>query len=497
MKVSVLALALVAWSVQAADHIDSPAAVADPLADILDFYAFMAPACQTMGGTGCEAEPEELVLALTVSPFATGETQFSDAVEYHFFFENDVGVASQIDCSVSADQVVSCAGLNGLSVQAPVGEIGTNGDIRVFAGLRDDPFFFDFEAIMNFQTIGIAAFNPPGTDFLAGANVLSIVIGIQNAAFPAGSGATDSNGDDINVQKVWVSSERTTKMGITGGISGSWYNPDQNGQGWVIEVVSNPSGEDQFVVYFYGYDDAGGRLWLIGSGPGIDGDNASVDVIRTDGTGFGGNFDPASFALDTVGTMAFSFIDCDTATVSFSPVDGGDLAEFTTDMTRLTSISSLGCSLSSKAQIDRVGRPLISSVISAPLKDSYNAASDPSTWAASFGADLEAGLTALDSADLVAGNALAPPSVMGPLLVDDRLKVDLEWSACPGYLGLEFSELVPQPHTNDCGGRKLEEDVLDSSLSVLVSGFDPVVSDFVDANDVPFLTVFPFLAPPN
>ena len=57
--------------------------------------------------------------------------------------------------------------------------------------------------------------------------------------------------------------------------------------------------------------------------------------------------------------------------------------------------------------------------------------------------------------------------------------------------------LVPQPNTNDCGGRGLADDVFDELMSIVVSGFDPVVSDFVDSNDVPFLTDFPFLAEPH
>jgi len=116
--------------------------------------------------------------------------------------------------------------MGGLSVSARVGEVGVNGDIRVYAGLRDDPFFWDLEAQERFQTMGIAAYTDPGTDSLAG---------------------------------------------INGAISGSWYNPDQNGQGWVIEVLGTSAGRLQFLSYFYGYDNNGEQLcirphWLMCSG---------------------------------------------------------------------------------------------------------------------------------------------------------------------------------------------------------------------------------------
>lgn len=110
----------------------------------------MNPACTTSGGTGCEAPPEELILALNVYPSATETTQFSDAVVYHIYFENDVGVASQIDCSISAGQIITCAGLIGLSVSAPVDEIGVNGDIE--AALM---------AIDNADSITGNSFSPP------------------------------------------------------------------------------------------------------------------------------------------------------------------------------------------------------------------------------------------------------------------------------------------------------------------------------------------------
>jgi hypothetical protein len=103
----------------------------------------------------------------------------------------------------------------------------------------------------------------------------------------------------------------------------------------------------------------------------------------------------------------------------------------------------------------------------------------------------------IDLADDVPGNPLAAPAVLAPIMADDRLTVDLEWSQCGGVWGIEFSFLVPQPHPNDCGGRKLADDVVDELLSIVVSGFDPIVSDFVTANDVPFLTGFPFLAAPH
>jgi len=492
---TLLSVLLSSLAAHANDQFDSPSAANDPVADITQYYAFMNPPCRTSGGNGCEAPPEELILAFTVAPSANEASRFSDNVIYHIYFENDADSDSQIDCSISADQMITCAGLNGLSVTAPVGETGVNGDIRVFAGLRDDPRYADLDALTRFGQIGVQAFNAPGIDTIAGTNTLAIVVGIKYNSFPAGSGATDSNGHAVNIQKTWVASERI-ESAINAGVSGSWYNADLDGQGWVIEVLKTKSGVNNLLFYFYGYEDNGDRLWLLGISDIADGSEFTVDVLRTNGMGFGNNFDPGSFSAESIGSMTFTFSDCNTGNVDFTP-SGADLSAFSIPVTRLTGIAMADCIYSSAGQVDRRGRPMTSTLISKEKRDAYNSASDPSSWQSMYGDDLQAALEGIDNADGISGNSFDPPSEIAPILADDRLKVDLEWSQCLGVWGLELSLLVPQPNTNDCGGRMLDYDYIEEFLSMTISGFDPLYDDFVTANDVPFQTEFPFLAAPH
>ena len=60
LNVSIITFMLLTGAAQAADHMDSPATEADPSADLLDLYAFVAPLCGSGTGTTCEDEPEEL-----------------------------------------------------------------------------------------------------------------------------------------------------------------------------------------------------------------------------------------------------------------------------------------------------------------------------------------------------------------------------------------------------------------------------------------------------
>ena len=63
----------------------------------------------------------------------------------------------------------------------------TGGNLTVFAGLRDDPFFFDltrFQAIVGGQA---TAFRNPGVDAFAGLNTLALVVELPASALGAAS----------------------------------------------------------------------------------------------------------------------------------------------------------------------------------------------------------------------------------------------------------------------------------------------------------------------
>ena len=60
--------------------------------------------------------------------------------------------------------------------------IADKNGVKLFAGVRDDPFFFDlgrFSAIIGGQATGFA---DPGTDAFAGLNTYAIVLELPTAA---------------------------------------------------------------------------------------------------------------------------------------------------------------------------------------------------------------------------------------------------------------------------------------------------------------------------
>ena len=126
------------------DHADAPAAKADPTVDINDLYGWM-------DGTN-------VVFALTVFPSATGATdagpgsQFSNKVQYviHTSSGPSFGhTASNEDiiCTFDATQKISCwVGTDEYvtgDASAATGISSADGKLKVFAGVRADPFFFN------------------------------------------------------------------------------------------------------------------------------------------------------------------------------------------------------------------------------------------------------------------------------------------------------------------------------------------------------------------
>lgn len=209
-------LSAASWAI-AADHIDAPAAVADPTADITDLYAW--------------SEPANVIFALNVAPLAGADAKFSDKVQYVIHTESaakfgSAGEKVDIICTFDAAQKISCwVGEKGYvtgDASATTGLESADKSFKVFAGLRDDPFFFNLTGFKDTVSTVKAAIKggglmidaagcpaldgatsavlvnklktdptstPPGgaaKDFFAGKNVLSIVLSVDKKLLNAG-----------------------------------------------------------------------------------------------------------------------------------------------------------------------------------------------------------------------------------------------------------------------------------------------------------------------
>src|SRR5438876_8571598 len=171
-------------------HISGPRAAAEPIADITDLYAFPSP-----------EHSGRLVLVLNTLPFAPPSAAFSDGLIYRFRLRPLTANTQQdgapfaaggeeivLDCVFSApgsghgadapEQEGTCATPAGETVSMRVNDEcgGQAHGVRVFAGLRWDPFIMDAPTTLKTIATGALAFTDPGAIYLDGKNVLSLVV---------------------------------------------------------------------------------------------------------------------------------------------------------------------------------------------------------------------------------------------------------------------------------------------------------------------------------
>lgn len=195
----VAVVAIAGGIVYAADHIDSPA-VTNQTTDITDVYAFQGENTSNMVFV---ANTQGLM-----APSATGAAKFDPNTLLEFNIDNNgdnvedlviQGIAK--DGKMYVYGPVKPAGTGTQSVLkgiptasvdiTPYGSsavIGTGGGLKVFAGPRDDPFFFDLAQFKHVIAGDAASFNNPGSDTFAGTNVMSLVVEVPKSMLGSSNG---------------------------------------------------------------------------------------------------------------------------------------------------------------------------------------------------------------------------------------------------------------------------------------------------------------------
>ncbi len=118
--------------------------------------------------------------------------------------------------------------------------------------------------------------------------------------------------------------------------SGSWFDPERSGEGFVVEALS----DTRALVYWFTYDGQGNQAWIFSDGI-LDGNTLTVDnALISSGGLFGEDFDPDQVTFDSWGTLTMEF-SCDAATVTYSsPLSG--FGSGTRQVQRLTELAGLG-----------------------------------------------------------------------------------------------------------------------------------------------------------
>ena len=175
------------------DHISGPRALADPIADITDVYAFPSP-----------ERPGQLVLVMNTLPFAPPSALLSDGLVYRFRLRPLTARAATdptpfavgekeftFDCVFSDPSAGNGAHGQEGTITTPAGDVvsfrvndeegGSGHGVRVFAGPRWDPFIMDAPAALKTIATGELAFTDDGSIYMDGKNVLSLVVEVDCA----------------------------------------------------------------------------------------------------------------------------------------------------------------------------------------------------------------------------------------------------------------------------------------------------------------------------
>lgn len=184
--------------IYAADHIDAPA-VTGQSSDITDLYVFQG-----------ENKNNMVFVANTqglLSPGATSGAKFNENTLIQFSIDNngdnveDLVLQAKYDASSDKMTVYGPIKPTNIGTQSilegrqmasvkvteygAAPRIGTVNNVSVFAGPRDDPFFFDLTAFRKVIGGTASAFAKPGVDTFAGTNVLSVVIEVPKSMLGA------------------------------------------------------------------------------------------------------------------------------------------------------------------------------------------------------------------------------------------------------------------------------------------------------------------------
>jgi plastocyanin len=153
-------------------------------------------------------------------------------------------------------------------------------------------------------------------------------IGMAGTIIVLDSGDNGDNGDPPD-------------FAINFGLTGSWFNPETGGQGFLFDVLPDGSEGPSLVVYWFTYaDQAGGpetQRWFIAQGGYSPGDDAvQLEILMVTG----GVFDqPDPVDLNVIGVAELVFEDCMNATLTYDiDLDGDPEANMsgTIPVTRLS-----------------------------------------------------------------------------------------------------------------------------------------------------------------
>jgi len=127
---------------------------------------------------------------------------------------------------------------------------------------------------------------------------------------------------------------------IEAGTSSAWFDPARNGEGFMLEILS----DELAVMYWFTYDLEGAQDWYIAQGE-IRGNRILFpELMQVSGGEFGPGFDPDKVTRKVVGSASFIFSSCDSGAMDWLiDQDDNGRRQGRMNLTRITRVMGLEC----------------------------------------------------------------------------------------------------------------------------------------------------------
>jgi hypothetical protein len=127
---------------------------------------------------------------------------------------------------------------------------------------------------------------------------------------------------------------------VEAGISAAWYDPDHEGEGFLLEILA----DNRAVMYWFTYDTEGNQDWYIANGEVRGNRLLFPELIQVSGGEFGPGFDPEKITQKVVGSASFIWSDCDNGAMEWIiDEDGNNRRQGRMTLQRITSVMGLDC----------------------------------------------------------------------------------------------------------------------------------------------------------
>lgn len=242
-------------------------------------------------------------------------------------------------------------------------------------GLSPGMITYQFDISTNAPLVSLVSMIAPSPDWFVGVNGLSLKhnqrwqqqVVVELHAYDAGTDAginyTSANMpipspglpielvapnppfmDNVSLGRfVFDLIETNGNFPLEGKYSGLYFNPERDGEGLSLTISQSPDGmRNSVIITFYTYRE-GQQMWLVGSGDFENGDDSiSFELFRTEGAGFGMDFNPDDVNVVSWGNATLTIPSCDHLNLDVAATEN-PLETSSFQFTRLAAVAGLGC----------------------------------------------------------------------------------------------------------------------------------------------------------